>query len=115
MSTSPQKTTAATKMAQAQASIAKNVATASQIGATYKFILEGDGGGTWMVKLHTDPVIHEGDEPADCVIQMDATDYVDMLEGRVEGQQLFFEGKLTIDGDMALAMKLQALNELMAQ
>jgi len=108
-------TTAAEKMTQAQASIAKNVATASQIGATYKFILEGDGGGTWMVKLRANPGISLADEPADCVIKMGASDYVDMVEGRIEGQQLFFEGKLSIDGDMALAMKLQALNELMAQ
>lgn len=115
MTMSAQKTTAAVKMAQAQASIAKNAALASQIGATYKFVLDGEGGGTWMVKLHADPVIYSGDEPADCTIQMAAPDYVDMVEGRVEGQQLFFEGKLAIDGDMALAMKLQALNELMAQ
>ena len=35
------------------------------------------------------------------------------LVGNVEGQNLFFEGKLQIEGDMALAMKLQALNDLM--
>jgi putative sterol carrier protein len=108
-------TTAAEKMAHAQASIAKNASIASQIGATYKFVLEGEGGGTWMVKLRMNPEIVQGDEAADCVITMKASDYVEMLEGRAEGQQLFFEGKLSIDGDMGLAMKLQALNELMAQ
>lgn len=107
-------TTAAEKMAHAQTSIAKNAATASQIGATYKFILEGEGGGVWMVRLQANPGISEADEAADCVIKMAASDYVDMLEGRVEGQQLFFEGKLFIEGDVALAMKLQALNEMMA-
>ncbi len=108
-------TTAAEKMAQARVSIEKNAAVASQIGATYKFVLNGEGGGTWMVNLKQIPSITEGDEAADCVIKMAASDYVDMIEGRVEGQNLFFEGRLTIDGDMELAMKLQALNELMAQ
>ncbi len=108
-------TTAAEKMAQAKVSISENAALASQIGATYKFVLDGDGGGTWMVKLRDQPSIIEGDGAADCTIKMAASDYVDMIEGRVQGQNLFFEGKLTIEGDMELAMKLQALNELMAQ
>jgi putative sterol carrier protein len=44
---------------------------------------------------------------------MAAKDYVDMLEGRAAGQQLFFTGKLKIEGDMGLAMKLQKLTDMM--
>jgi len=102
-------------MEQAKGAIAKNAAAASQVGATYKFVLEGEGGGTWIVALTSDPKITDGDGDAECVIKMAATDYVEMIEGRVEGQNLFFEGKLQIEGDMGLAMKLQALNDLMAQ
>jgi putative sterol carrier protein len=35
-----------------------------------------------------------------------------MVEGRANGQQLFFTGKLKIEGDMGLAMKLQKLTEM---
>lgn len=108
-------TTAAEKMEQAKAAIAKNASAASQVGAIYKFVLEGEGGGTWIVALKDSPCITDGDGDAECVIKMAASDYVEMVEGKSEAQQLFFAGKLQIDGDMGLAMKLQALNELMAQ
>jgi putative sterol carrier protein len=108
-------TTAAEKMELAKAAILKNASAASQVGATYKFVLDGTGGGTWIVALKDSPAITEGDGDAECVIKMSASDYVDMVEGKTEAQQLFFAGKLQIDGDMALAMKLQALNELMSQ
>jgi len=87
---------------------------ASDFGATYKFVLDGDGGGTWVVDLKESPKVTEGDGSADCTLSMDATDFVDLLEGRANGQQLFFQGKLRIEGDMGLALKLQNLAELAA-
>lgn len=102
-------------MEQAKSAILKNASAASQVGATYKFILQGEGGGTWIVALKDSPAIIDGDGDADCTIQMAAADYVDMVEGKTQAQQLFFAGKLQIDGDIGLAMKLQALNDLMAQ
>jgi predicted lipid carrier protein YhbT len=44
---------------------------------------------------------------------MAASDYVDLLEGRAEAQELFFDGKLEIDGDINLALKLGNLNEIL--
>jgi putative sterol carrier protein len=107
-------TTATQKMEQAAQAIAKNASAASAVGAVYKFVLDGPGGGTWIVTLKEAPSIVAGDGEAECTIKMAAADYVDMMEGRAEGQELFFAGKLQIDGDMALAMKLTALTQLMA-
>lgn len=107
-------TTAASKMEQAALALAKNQSAAGAVGAIYKFILEGEGGGTWIVTLKGTPKIEQGDGDAECTIKMAASDYVEMIEGRVQGQDLFFAGKLQIEGDMALAMKLQALNDLMS-
>jgi putative sterol carrier protein len=107
-------TTASEKMNQAALAIAKNAAAASAVDAVYKFVLDGEGGGTWMVSLKGAPTITAGDGEAECTIRMAASDYVDMIEGRSPGQDLFFAGKLQIEGDMGLAMKLQALTELMA-
>jgi putative sterol carrier protein len=107
-------TTPVEKMNQAALAIEQNASAASQVGAVYKFVLEGDGGGTWIVALKDSPKITEGDGDAECTIKMPGSDFVDMLEGRVEGQDLFFAGKLQIEGDMALAMKLGALTALLS-
>jgi putative sterol carrier protein len=86
---------------------------ARTIDAVYKFVLSGEGGGTWIINLKDQVAVTEGDGAAQCTIGLSATDFVDMFDGKVNGQQLFFSGKLTIDGDMQLALKLQRLTELM--
>lgn len=105
--------TAKEKMDEAAKKIADNSEKAAQIGAVYKFVLSGDGGGTWVMNLKDAPGVTEGDGTAACTIKMAASDYVDMLEGRANGQQLFFSGKLKIEGDMGLAMKLQKLTDVL--
>ncbi len=85
---------------------------ARAIDAVYRFELDGAHGGTWVVSLR-DPVgVTEEDAPGECTIGLSASDFVEMFEGKVNGQQLFFAGKLRIDGDMQLAVKLQRLTEL---
>lgn len=106
-------TTAAELMDKSRLALEKNAGAASSVGAVYKFVLDGEGGGTWVVDLRGSPSITSGDEPADCTIKMAASDYVDLLEGRTQGQDLFFAGKMQIEGDMTLALKLQALSEIM--
>ena len=94
------------------AKIAQDPKTAANFGAVYKFVLDGDGGGTFIMNLKDAPGVTEGDGQAQCTIKMAAKDYVDMVEGRANGQQLFFTGKLKIEGDMGLAMKLQKLTDM---
>jgi putative sterol carrier protein len=106
-------TTAQEKMQQAQAKISAHADRLRSIGAVYKFVLEGEGGGTWIAKFHDDPAIEEGDGDAECTIIMAADDYVDMLEDRANPQQLFFTGKLKVEGDMGLAMKLGDIADIM--
>ena len=106
-------TTAKEKMDEAATKIAEHKDKAGAIGAVYKFVLSGDGGGTWVMNLKDNPGVTAGDGTAACTIKMAASDYVDMLEGRANGQQLFFSGKLKIEGDMGLAMKLQKLTEVL--
>ncbi|MBI3179284.1 MAG: SCP2 sterol-binding domain-containing protein [Deltaproteobacteria bacterium] len=105
--------TAKEKMDEAATKILEHKDKAAAIGAVYKFVLAGDGGGTWVMNLKDAPGVTEGDGTAACTIKMAASDYVDMLEGRANGQQLFFSGKLKIEGDMGLAMKLQKLTEVL--
>ena len=86
---------------------------AKAIGAIYRFTLDGDDGGTWLLDLKDQVGISQGDGPADCSITMASSDFVDLFEQRANGQQLFFAGKLRIDGDMQLALQLQSLIDLM--
>lgn len=94
------------------AKISGNPSVASNFGAVYKFVLDGAGGGTWIVDLKDAPGARQGDGPADCTISLSAKDFVDLVEGRANGQQLYFQGKLRIDGNLGIALKLQNLADL---
>ena len=105
-------TTAKELMDFARTRIEANRAQAGTLGAVYKFVLAGDDGGTFLINMKDNPGITEVDGDAQCTIKMAASDYVDMVEGKANGQQLFFTGKLKIEGDMGLAMKLQKLTDM---
>jgi putative sterol carrier protein len=106
-------TTASDKLKQMGQILADKRAQASAIGAIFKFILEGEGGGTFIVNLKDAPGISEGDGAADCTITMATQDFVDLTEGKANGQQLFFTGKLKVEGDMSLALRLQSLMDIL--
>jgi len=83
------------------------------VGAVYKFVLDGDGGGTFVLDMKSSLTVSSGDGPAGCTVRMAAADFVELFEGRANGQALFFSGKLRVEGDMALALKLQALTDVL--
>ena len=70
------------------------------------------GGGTWLIDLKSGPAVKSGDGPASCTVRMTSTDFVDLFEGRANGQALFFTGKLKSEGDMGLALKLESLTSI---
>jgi putative sterol carrier protein len=80
-----------------------------KINTVFQFVLNGDGGGEWWFDLTgTSPESGEGmhDNPA-CTITMNAGDFVAMLQKDANAMKLFMSGKLKIDGDISVAMKLQ--------
>ncbi|MEL6545585.1 MAG: SCP2 sterol-binding domain-containing protein [Myxococcota bacterium] len=80
---------------------------ADKVKATYKFALTGDNGGTWVVDLSSAPgSISEGDGEAACTITIADTDFVDIVGGKTDATMAFMGGKLKVEGDMSLAMKL---------
>jgi predicted lipid carrier protein YhbT len=83
------------------------------IGAVYKFALEGDGAATFVVDLKNAFSVQEGDGDAECTLRMSVQDALDLFEGRANGQALFFSGKLRIEGDMGLALRLQSLADIL--
>ncbi|TYO96041.1 SCP2 sterol-binding domain-containing protein [Desulfallas thermosapovorans] len=81
------------------------------VTATYQFKLSGEGGGDYNV-VFTDGAaqLNQGvaDKP-DITIAMEAADFKDLIEGKMDAMSAFMTGKLRVEGDMSLAMRLQAL------
>jgi putative sterol carrier protein len=107
-------TTAREIMNDAAKKIAARSDEARQVAALYKFVIQGDDGGTWMVDLTQNPGVEEKDGTAPCTITMKSEDFVTMMQGSEPPQVLFFAGKLQIDGDIMLALRLQSLRQLLA-
>ncbi len=66
-----------------------------------KFVIEGEG----TVMIGPDGA-RAGDEEADVTLTADAETFQAMLEGELNPTAAFMSGKLTVDGDMGLAMQL---------
>lgn len=81
-----------------------------QVNAIYKFVVGGDGGGTWLVDL-TQPggKVTEADGDAACTVTVSAETLVAVVNGKTNAQVAFMTGKIKVAGDMKLAMKLTAL------
>jgi len=82
----------------------------SQIGGTYKFVLNGAEGGTWVVDLRKDSFgVRESDEEAQCRVTISSEDFVKIATGKLKAESAFMRGKLKLIGDLGLAMKLGKL------
>ena len=83
---------------------------AQKINSTYKFVVGGESGGTWIVDLTGgEGKIEKKDGAAACTITVADKDLVDIVNGKLNAQMAFMSGKLKVAGDMGLAMKLQSL------
>jgi len=54
-------------------------------------------------------VITQGDAETQCTMALSLADFIEMAEGRLDGTMAFMSGKLKIQGDMGIAMKLAPL------
>ena len=81
------------------------------IDATYQWDITGDGGGKWWAKMNDGTVeVSEGEAAnSDITLTVDAESWMDIVNGKLNGQMAFLTGKLKIQGDMTLAMKLQSI------
>ena len=71
---------------------------------TAKFVIEGEG--AVMVDGNG---ARAGDEEADVTMTADADTFQAMMEGELNPTAAFMSGKLSVDGDMGLAMQLGAV------
>ena len=84
---------------------------AGDLRATFQFNLSGEGGGDWAVAVAGGTcTVTEGkaDKP-DVTISMAADDFVKMTSGELQPIVAFMQGKIKLQGDMNLAIKVQEL------
>ena len=83
----------------------------AKINAVYQFVISGAGGGSWSVDC-TQPggKVQAGTAAnARCTVAATDQNFLDIVNGKLNPQMAFMSGKLKIQGDMGLAMKLQQI------
>ena len=83
----------------------------AKINAIYQFNISGPDGGSWSVDC-TQPggKVEAGSAPnAKCTVAAVDNDFLNIVNGKLNAQMAFMSGKLKIQGDMGLAMKLQQI------
>jgi len=82
-----------------------------KIKGVYCFKVKGADGkeGVWIVDVKNGKgaVKFNADDKADTTITMKDEDLLQLMTGKLNPQNAFFQGKLKIAGNMALAMKLK--------
>jgi putative sterol carrier protein len=81
------------------------------INAIIQFDLSGDNGGLYWLRV-ADGKCESGEGQADdprMTLKAAADDYYSVVSGTMNPMQAFMSGKLKIQGDLSLAMKLQTM------
>jgi putative sterol carrier protein len=91
-----------------------NAGAAGDLNATIQFDLTGDGGGTWAATVAdgTCKVVEGAADSPTLILTMDTDDFMAMSRGNLNPMNAFMSGKIKLQGDMGLAMKLQNLFNL---
>jgi putative sterol carrier protein len=76
----------------------------SGLGKSVKFDLRSEG----VIRIEGGAVTNE-DLPADCTISVSKDDFLRLAQGKLDPTMAFMQGKLKVNGDMGVAMKLQPL------
>lgn len=81
----------------------------SDVDGSFKFVLTGEEPGTWVVDCKDNLGVRDSDEDADCIMSLTSEDLCAISAGELDGMQAFMLGRIQVEGDMGLAMKLQTL------
>ena len=76
-------------------------------GKTIKIDFGGDDGVIFMDGANA--LVSDADNAADTTIKVSWDDFQQLASGALDGMTAFMTGKLKIEGDMGVAMKLQSI------
>ncbi len=84
---------------------------AGELRASVAYVLNGDGGGAWTLKVADAQVeVTEGLEgKVDATVTTSAADFVSVVLGKLNPVSALMAGKIRIDGDPFLVQKLLGL------
>ncbi len=84
---------------------------ASGMDKTFQWNITGDQAGVWAVKVHdgTAETIAGGVEKPDVSFTISDENWLSIAEGKLDPTSAFMSGKLKLQGDMMLAMKVATL------
>ncbi len=88
-----------------------NPKTAGNLEASFLFDISGENGGKWSILINKGTCTLSKNEitnPSVKISMLDK-DWIEIYNGSLNSQMAFMLGKLRIDGDMSLALKLQSL------
>lgn len=81
---------------------------AEGVDVVIQFNFEGDDSGDWYVTIKDGACTTEKgqhDSPT-MALSAEASDYIDVITGKLDGMQAFMQGKVKLKGDLNLAMKM---------
>ena len=83
---------------------------AQTAGETVSYRFDVEGAGSWRVDVVDGAAtVTETAEGGDCVISLREETLLKLLRGEQKPATAFLTGKIAVDGDMGLALKLQRL------
>ena len=82
----------------------------TELGAVYKFVLDGPEGGTWVIDLRKDTIgVRESDEEANCTFETQDVHFIELFNGSLPPENAFVTGKVKLSGDVLLAVRFGEL------
>jgi putative sterol carrier protein len=88
-----------------------NPTAAKGLNATFQWELSGDEPGKWALQFEDGvcKLLEGGVEKPNVNFKVSSADWIAIASGKLNAMNAFMTGKLKMDGDMGLAMKVQSL------
>uniref|UniRef100_A0A7S2TB08 SCP2 domain-containing protein n=1 Tax=Prorocentrum micans TaxID=2945 RepID=A0A7S2TB08_PROMC len=96
---------------QLEAAVSGNQEAAKKINGVFQWQLQGPD-SEWVIDLKECKVYKGKAKKADVTLTLKESDFLDLMSGKGNGQQMFMSGKIKFKGNMGLVMKLGDLQKL---